>query len=223
MSAGRRGLNLTRRARNVTEQELELWRNANKDTALSAFDAPKPAVVHVSGETPIAASPRQHPAAPKQRFKPVSAPPPTPTGLAAKALTSFSPAGSPIDPLLRDKTPGLDRNTARALRRGERSPDARVDLHGMTADIAHQALNAFILSARMRGHRCVLVITGKGRKYDVPSQSGFSMERSEGVLRRDVPRWLRQAPLRDAITGVYQAHQKHGGDGAFYVYLQKNR
>ena len=221
MSGGRRGLNLTRRARNVTEQELELWRNVNKDTALSSVEAPKLPTIRVTGKAPLAPTPRTNAAGALPRF--TSTPAPTATGLAAKALTQFSLAGSPVDPLLRDKTPGLDRNTARALRRGERTPDARVDLHGMTADIAHQALNAFILSARMRGHRCVLVITGKGRKYGVPSESGFSMERSEGVLRRDVPRWLRQAPLRDVITGVYQAHQRHGGDGAFYVYLQKNR
>jgi DNA-nicking Smr family endonuclease len=137
-------------------------------------------------------------------------------------LTRFTPKPASID-ALRDKTPGLDRNTARALRRGERSPDARIDLHGMTADRAHGALTNFILASRQRGHRCVLVITGKGRRYTAPSTSGFSMEHSEGVLRRDVPRWLREQPLAGAIVGVYKAHQKHGGDGALYVYLRKAR
>ena len=91
----------------------------------------------------------------------------------------------------------------------------------MTADRAHSTLTGFILNARSRGHRCVLVITGKGRRYVPPSEAGFSMDRPEGVLRRDVPRWLRQHPLSSAVIGVYQSHRRHGGEGAYYVYLRK--
>ena len=201
-----------RRTRRATEQELALWRAVNSDTVMSRMrdtlqppDNPEGTPAHA---TRIAQVPATE--APRPFARP--APP---------VLTRFAPKAPDIQPL-RDITPGLDRRTARALRRGERNPDARLDLHGMTADRAHSALTRFILDSRSRGHRCVLVITGKGRRYTPPSQSGLSMEHSEGVLRRDVPRWLSQTPLAGAITGLYQAHRKHGGDGALYVYLRKS-
>ncbi len=200
-----------RRTRRATEQELSLWRAVNSDTVLSRIRAK----VQVPDNPDAKPGPlpriRQVPAveAPRPFARP--APP---------VLTRFTPKPVDVEPL-RDITPGLDRRTARSLRRGERDPDGRLDLHGMTADRAHSALNRFILDSRTRGHRCVLVITGKGRRYTRPSESGFSMEHSEGVLRRDVPRWLAQPPLSGATVGIYQAHRKHGGDGALYVYLRK--
>ncbi len=202
-----------RRTRRASEQELALWRAVNTDTVLTR--------IHQTTRVPD--NPEAHPTLPLRVRQVPDAKPPLPFARPAPpVLTGFTPKPSSID-TLRDTTPGLDRNTARALRRGERSPDARIDLHGMTADRAHGALSAFILASRQRGHRCVLVITGKGRRYTAPSMSGFSMEHSEGVLRRDVPRWLREHPLGGAIVGVYKAHQKHGGDGALYVYLRKAR
>ncbi len=200
-----------RRDRRATEQELALWKAVNSDTVLSRMrDALQPPD-HPDGRPGPLPRIEQAPVAEPPR--PFARPPPP-------VLTRFSPRPPDVEPL-RDITPGLDRRTARALRRGERAPDARLDLHGMTADRAHSALTRFILDSRARGLRCVLVITGKGRRYTAPSESGFSMERSEGVLRRDVPRWLGQPPLAGAIVGLYQAHRRHGGDGAFYVYLRK--
>lgn len=202
-----------RRTRRASETELALWKAVNTDTVISRVreavqppDNPdgRPGPPPTIRQIPVAEAPRAF------------ARPPPPV------LTGFSPKPVEVEPL-RDITPGLDRNTARALRRGERSPDAKLDLHGMTADRAHSALTRFILDSRARGLRCVLVITGKGRRYSLPSESGLSMERSEGVLRRDVPRWLNQPPLSGATVGIYQAHRKHGGDGAFYVYLRKSR
>lgn len=107
--------------------------------------------------------------------------------------------------------PGLDRRTADRLRKGTRAPDARIDLHGMTAERAHRACLRFLGEAVSRGLRVALVITGKGR-------SGGG-----GVLRDSLPGWLRASPLGQSIVGVYQAHRRHGGEGAFYVYLKRRR
>ncbi len=41
-------------------------------------------------------------------------------------------------------------------------PDARIDLHGMTQTAAHRTLFAWLTAAHERGHRLVLVVTGKG-------------------------------------------------------------
>lgn len=108
--------------------------------------------------------------------------------------------------------PGLDRATARKLGKGLKRPEARLDLHGMTQDRAHAALTFFLHDCAARGRRCVLVITGKG-----PGDPG------EGVLRRAVPRWMEAPALRPLVLGVYEAHQRHGGAGALYVYLRRRR
>ena len=115
-------------------------------------------------------------------------------------------------------TPGLDRRTAQRLRKGKLTPQARLDLHGMTMDRAHGRLNGFILDARARGLRCVLVITGKGK----PREDGWRVSLT-GVLRDAVPRWLSLPPLAPLVVGVFPANQRHGGGGAFYVYLKKER
>ncbi|MEO1468967.1 MAG: Smr/MutS family protein [Pseudomonadota bacterium] len=116
---------------------------------------------------------------------------------------------------------GLDRRTAERLRRGDRLPDDRLDLHGMTAERAHAALDRFIAAALARGLRMVLVITGKGGRR-APEDAPWLPE-GRGVLRDALPRWLRQGPNGRRIVGIYQAHQRHGGAGAFYVYLRKPR
>lgn len=124
---------------------------------------------------------------------------------------------------LSQKTPGLDRNTARRLKQGRVEPDARLDLHGMTAEQAHNALRAFIFREQMRGGRCVLVITGKGGRFQ---DDDFAMRPSvpgQGVLKTLTPQWLSTPPLSQLVVGVYQAHVRHGGAGALYVYLRKNR
>jgi DNA-nicking Smr family endonuclease len=113
-------------------------------------------------------------------------------------------------------TPGIDGGTARRLARGKRSPEARLDLHGMTADKAHAALSRFIMESAQSGLRLVLVVTGMGRGED-------GRRRGDGVLRRETPRWLGVAPLSSHIVGVYEAHPRHGGAGALYVYLKRGR
>ena len=86
-------------------------------------------------------------------------------------------------------------------------------------DQAHPALIRFILTSQTRGLRLVLVITGKGANtspYDpAPVQ--------RGILKRQVPSWLRLAPLAPLVLEVREAHIKHGGAGAYYVYLRRAR
>jgi len=118
--------------------------------------------------------------------------------------------------------PGLDRRTAERLRRGERRPDARLDLHGMPAERAHARLDQFIARSAARGCRVVLVITGKGGRRSHPEDAPF-LRSGEGVLQQLVPGWLRAGPHGREIVGIYAAHRRHGGAGALYVYLKKRR
>ena len=113
----------------------------------------------------------------------------------------------------------MDAKAFGKLKRGKLVPEARIDLHGMTLDQAHPALTGFILSCYGRGLRLVLVITGKGQSAD-PYRAGPVRR---GVLKQQVPHWLTMAPLSSAVLQVSEAHLRHGGGGAYYVYLRKRR
>ncbi len=120
------------------------------------------------------------------------------------------------------KTPGnqMDRRRFEQLRKGKIKPDARLDLHGMTADQAHGQLVAFIHRSHATGKRLALVITGKGNSTSV--EEGV-MPTRQGILRHSLPHWLDRADLRPLILEITPAHQKHGGGGAYYVYLRRSR
>jgi len=107
----------------------------------------------------------------------------------------------------------LERRDKANLRRGRVTIEGRLDLHGMTQAEAHRRLFAFLARARDDGRRTVLIITGKGSH----------LEGGEGVLRRAVPRWLNEAPVRDWIKGFSYAARQHGGEGALYVLLKRRR
>ena len=47
------------------------------------------------------------------------------------------------------------------------------------------------------------------------------MRTSHGVLKEMVPRWLNETDFAGLSSGWAPAHRRHGGDGAFYVYLRK--
>jgi DNA-nicking Smr family endonuclease len=86
---------------------------------------------------------------------------------------------------------------------------ASLDLHGLSREAAHERLTAFVQSRWAAGARAILVITGKGARGD-------------GVLRREVPHWLAQTPLRELVAGLSEAHPKRGGAGALYVVLRRH-
>ena len=60
------------------------------------------------------------------------------------------------------------------------------------------------------GARVLIVVTGKGRQ-------------GEGVLRKQVPEWLKLGPHASRILRLASARVQHGGEGAYYVLLRRNR
>lgn len=108
---------------------------------------------------------------------------------------------------------GLDRRTDERLRKGQMKIDARLDLHGLNQGEARMALRAALSKAYERGKRCVLVITGKGR----------SSREEGGVLRKKLPGWLAEAPLKNIVLKTHPAKPRDGGEGAVYVLLRRQR
>jgi DNA-nicking Smr family endonuclease len=159
---------------------------------------------------------------------PKAAPAPAPSPVAGPAPLPRFRVGQAVDHRRSDDLlPGLVEDMARTplrmdagtfgkMKKGKLRPEARIDLHGMTLAEAHPALVSFILGSRGKGRRFVLVITGKGRVSD----DFAPMPARAGRLRHDVPRWLALPPLAGAVLQVAPAHQRHGGEGALYVYLR---
>ncbi|HEX6977892.1 MAG TPA: Smr/MutS family protein [Alphaproteobacteria bacterium] len=111
-----------------------------------------------------------------------------------------------------EPNPGLDRRTAMRLRRGDIPIERRLDLHGMTQADAHAALDRFVRRAWADGKRMLLIITGKG-----------SVIAGGGVLRRYVPGWLTAGEHAARVLRIETARPQHGGSGAYYVLLRRNR
>lgn len=95
------------------------------------------------------------------------------------------------------------------MRRGRVELGATLDLHGHTQASARAVLARFIAAAAQRGERAVIVVTGSGLA-------------GEGVLKRRLPEWLAEPDLRPLVTGFARAHRKHGGGGAYYVFLRQS-
>jgi len=112
----------------------------------------------------------------------------------------------------------LDRQTARHLQSGRRAIESRLDLHGLRQRDARAALRRFLHAAQGKGHRHVLVITGKGAS-EADRTAAFDEER-RGVLRQAVPQWLGQPEFSAMVIDFAPAPQRLGGEGALYVRLR---
>jgi len=113
----------------------------------------------------------------------------------------------------------IDRESFERMPPGKQKQEGRIGLHGMTLDRAQTALSRFVLSSHASGKRLLLVITGKGKHRD----PGGPIPVRYGILRHQVPEWLRLPPLASAVLQVTEAHISHGGGGAYYVYLRRSR
>lgn len=190
------------RRRRLGPEEEALWNAVARTTtpmhAAPAF-RPKP---HTAEPPP---APVAKPAAPPMRLQPFRL-----GEKKQKAVVAAKPAVSLLN---------MDAKAWGKLTRGKLVPEARIDLHGMTLAEAHPELIRFVLKAHSDGLRLVLVITGKGK----PGPDHGPMPQRAGILRHQVPHWLHQAPLASVILQVTGAHLRHGGGGACYVYLRRQR
>ena len=117
------------------------------------------------------------------------------------------------------RAPGIDRKTSLKLKKGKVEIDYKLDLHGLTQIEAKQALEQTILGAWKNKLRLILVITGKGLRQSKSNE--LSDNGATGVLRRIVPRWLKEVPLSNFVLAFSSAQQTHGGSGALYVLLRR--
>ncbi|MGR3494486.1 Smr/MutS family protein [Citreimonas sp.] len=194
--------------RRLRPDEIELWQQIARSTD----------PLHKRGRHRSDPPQKQARAEPQAKADPAPVQPFT-LGQAAPARHATQPMPQPTGKWLEAQPKRMDSKAYTRLKRGKLAPEARIDLHGLTLDEAHPRLISFILRGQSRGLRLVLVITGKGRRED-PYEP---MPDRRGVLKRQVPLWLGQAPVAQAVLQIAPAHIRHGGEGAYYVYLKKRR
>lgn len=150
---------------------------------------------------------------------PTPTPPPAPSAgpKAARPSALSAPSKPSVKTATAPKLGGGDPRQARRISRGRRAIGATLDLHGLTQAQAKDRLYAFLEDAAAQQQRAVLVITGKGG----PGTPQPFTPAPRGILRRRFLEWVEEAPLRGLIASVQPAHQRHGGTGAFYVFLKK--
>jgi DNA-nicking Smr family endonuclease len=99
----------------------------------------------------------------------------------------------------------------RRLRRGQYASDGKLDLHGLGADEARRAVEAFVKKRAVDGDKVVLIVHGKGSH----SPCG------QGVLRGEIAAWLSQARVARHVAAFATAPEEHGGAGAVLVLLAR--
>ena len=198
---------MPRRRRTLSDDDTRLWRKVTEK-----IDPLKP------DRKALAPDPPQPPRPAPKRATPQPPKPIAPFRIGSKAPETL-PAPPPVDSAPQHVSPNMDKRNFQRLLRGKIDIDATLDLHGMTAEQARSHLILFLQRAHMRGARLILVITGKGKRTHIDE---FNRPVS-GVLRSSLPDWLRSGALSGIVLQVTQAHPKHGGKGAFYVYLRRKR
>ena len=208
---------MSRRRRRLTDDDLAQWRQVARTAepmhrpdvplprgdgeGVEAFDVPS-----ASRETP-----RDAPQPPLRSFR------------IGESASGQAP-GHDLTPTLERRLAGapvaMNAKTFTRLKRGKLRPERKIDLHGMTLAEAHPALERFIRRAHGEGLRLLLVVTGKGRSG---RDEGGPIPTPRGLLRHHVPGWLAAPSLRPHVLQVTDAHARHGGAGAYYVYLRRSR
>jgi DNA-nicking Smr family endonuclease len=184
-----------RRPRQLSTDEHRLWGTITRSIKPLGRRKPRDHADHPAGAPPV--EKQAKPSAPARPHAP-------------RPVVKSEAAPPPLAP--------LERRLRQRLAKGSMAIDRRLDLHGLTQRQAHDTLKGFIRSAQAEGARIVLVVTGKGAR-----EQGGDPFAERGVLRRQVPHWLKSAEFRPLVVGFETATIGHGGEGALYVRLRRPR
>ena len=188
--------------RGLSEEESAAWRQlAATVEPLRPQAGPKaaatPAPPAATRSSPPVARPRKAVVPP-----PRQAPPARPSG----GNRTRNPAGT------------LDSHWDKRLKSGDIAPELTLDLHDYNLDAAYRRLMDGMEQARSMGARTVLVVTGRPRAADPADRAS-----RRGAIRAKILDWLAASDHGSAIAAVRKAHQRHGGEGALYLVLKRDR
>ena len=97
-----------------------------------------------------------------------------------------------------------------------------IDLHGYTLEEANKSIESFIIKSYQENINKLIVITGKGIHSQNEKDPYVSKDLS--ILKYSVPEFIsNNKNLMKIIYEMKDAKIEDGGDGAFYIFLKKNK
>ena len=97
-----------------------------------------------------------------------------------------------------------------------------IDLHGYTLEEANKYIESFIIKSYEENINKLIVVTGKGLHSQNEKNPYISKELS--ILKYSVPEFIsKNKNLMNIIHEITDANVEDGGEGAFYIFLKKNK
>ncbi|QKX01152.1 DNA mismatch repair protein MutS [Wolbachia endosymbiont of Dipetalonema caudispina] len=106
----------------------------------------------------------------------------------------------------------LDYNTKLKIDKGKCLINNKLDLHGYSIEDAYSKLIDFIIENYKVGNRYLLIITGQS-----------NIVGKTEIIKNNLSKWLNNSKIQYMVLYYRQAIKRHGGKGAFYVLLRKNK
>lgn len=113
------------------------------------------------------------------------------------------------------------RSVLKKIRQKSLKINLKIDLHGLSLNQAKNLFIETIENCYVKNKRCVLFVTGKGEKK--PPDHKNKPRLYYGKIRGDFLNWVKDSKVSQKILSATSAPPSHGGDGAFIVYLRKNK
>jgi DNA-nicking Smr family endonuclease len=111
----------------------------------------------------------------------------------------------------------------KGIKKGSFHIDKKTDFHGKSLLESEEQFNNTIIESYNNGQRCLLFVTGKGLFKSKNYEESYKPKLYHGIIRASFIEWVRSKKFSKHILSFEQASIEHGGDGAFYVYLRKNK
>ena len=97
-----------------------------------------------------------------------------------------------------------------------------IDLHGYTLEEANNTIEKFIHESFNKKINKLIVVTGKG--IHSQNEKDPYVSKNLGILKYSVPEFIKSnKSLMNIIHEIKNASIEDGGDGAFYIFLKKNK
>ena len=97
-----------------------------------------------------------------------------------------------------------------------------IDLHGYTLDEANKTMEDFINKAFSENINKLIIVTGKGLHSE--NEKDPYVSKDLGILKYSVPEFItNNVSLMNKINEITGAKIEDGGEGAFYIFLKKNK
>jgi len=111
---------------------------------------------------------------------------------------------------------------SRKLKKGKITADQKIDFHGCALEEARQLFIRTVNNCFINNKRCILFVTGKGMAKKQPEDISIK-KLYYGKIRNSFLEWTKISEIVHKILHIQQANIENGGDGAFFVYLRKNK